>query len=664
MRLTLRNGRFVAVSSYDERAVPKDAGFRWDRTAKIWFTSDVAIASKLARYADETCRDRLASVATMRKATLAQSRAAHVTADAPIIPAPAGLAYLPFQLAGIAYALPRPATLLGDEMGLGKTIQAVGVINADPSVQRVLAVVPASLKINWQRELTRWLTRPLTVGIANGGDLPVTDVVIVNYEILTKHSAALHATEWDAIIVDEAHRLKSPSAQRTAQIFGTDNYIAKRQKLTADKIVQPIQARRKLLLTGTPIANRPMELFPLLHYLDPVAWPNAFTFGRRYCDAHEGPYGWDFSGASHLDELQEKLRATLMVRRLKAGVLTELPAKRRQVIELPANGCAAVIRAENAAWDRNEAAMDDARVRVEMAKASPDPDDYDAAMRALRERSNAAFMELSKLRHDTAVAKVPAVIEHITATLESVDKIVVMCHHHDVGDAIMAALGEADVTAVLHRGGLGDVEKQSAVDRFQSDPTVRVFVGSIQASGVGITLTAASTVLFAELDWVPGNVTQAEDRCHRIGQNDAVLVQHLVLDGSLDARMAHILVGKQAVLEAALDATPDATEPLLPARQQAATAETPRSRIDGLAASLSETQRAAAHAALRLLARLDPDHAGQLNDAGFNRLDGRIGYELAEMAVLSPRQAALGWLVVRKYRRQIPADLLATLLGE
>ena len=661
MNLTYRANRYVAESSYAERDIPKAAGFRWDATSRCWYTTDQATASKLVRYADASCKAALDGAAAKRESTLAASRATDAEID---IPAPDGLAYLPFQRAAVAYAATRPAVLFGDEMGLGKTIEAIGVLNSDPSLKRVLVICPASLKVNWSRELARWLTRPLTVGIANGGALPATSVIIINYDVLTKHSAALHGETWDAVIIDEGHHLKSPDALRSVQVFGTDEYKAKklRDSGKADKIVEPIKARRRLILTGTPIANRPKELFGLIHYLDPQAWPNFFGFARRYCDAHQGSYGWSFDGASNLPELQEKLRLSVLVRRLKSDVLTELPAKRRQVIELPANGAAGVIAAEHAAWGRTEATIEDAQARMELAKASDDPADYEAAVANLREATQAAFTELSKLRHDTAVAKVPAVVAHILDALESTERLVLFCHHHDVEDGILAALADAGIKAVLHRGGLSQDEKQASVDSFQNDPSVRVFVGSIQASGVGITLTAASHVIFAELDWVPGNVTQAEDRCHRIGQRDSVLVQHLVLDGSLDARMAHILVAKQAVIEKALDAMA-AAQPEAPTREQAATRDTPRTRVAQLAETLTESQREAAITALRILAGFDSDHAMEINEMGFNKVDGAIGHDLAGRETLSPKQGALAWSLVRKYHRQLPAALVAELAG-
>src|SRR5690606_16135176 len=161
-----------------------------------------------------------------------------------------------------------------------------------------------------------------------------------------------------------------------------------------------------------------------------------------------------------------------------------------------------------------------------------------------------AFEELSALRHEMGIAKVPAVIEHIKETLENTDKIVVFAHHHDVVNAIAQAFGDI---AVKLTGVESSDERQAAVDRFQNDPNCRLFIGTIGAAGVGLTLTAASTMIFAELDWVPGRVTQAEDRIHRIGQLDSVLIQHLVVDGSLDAKMAWVLVEKQEIIDKALD---------------------------------------------------------------------------------------------------------------
>ncbi len=543
-------------STYDERHVPKKAGFKWHGDychnncpackadlGRVWWTTDASVAYKLAEYADDHVRADLERIEHERMETLAASKAV----DAEMaIPCPVGLAYLPYQRAGIAFAVRRDNTLISDEMGLGKTVEAIGVVNADPSIKKVLVVCPASLKLNWKRELERWLVRKLSVQIGDSKRFPAqADIIVVNYDVLHRHEKQVAELQWDLLIVDEAHYCKNRKARRSKQVF-------------------KIRAQRNLLLTGTPIVNRPVELWPLLNFLDPDHWNNFNAYAKRYCDAHKNRYGWDFSGASHLAELQEKLRATLMVRRLKQDVLIDLPAKRRQVIELSTNGNVGVIEAEARAWSKHQAHLAALRTQVELAKANDDEAEYRASVERLREGARSSFVEMASRRHAVALAKVPLVVEQLRLVLDDSDqKVVLFAHHHDVIAAIARAFGNASVTLT---GKTGLAQRHEAVERFQNDPEVRLFIGSITAAGVGLTLTAASHVVFAELDWVPGNMTQAEDRCHRIGQRESVLVQHLVFDGSLDARMARTLVEKQEVLDATLDERSrlECQEPLLP----------------------------------------------------------------------------------------------------
>jgi len=627
-------------------AVKDLPGRRFDGSSKTWsvpVSSAAAVQAMLARltgveisYANGA-QDALQRAQAARGEAVEASRAQEWAGE---IPRPTGLAYLPYQRAGIAYALGRPGVLIADEMGLGKTIQAIGVVNADETVRSVLIVCPASLKLNWAREWSRWSTRGLTVGIANGA-LPATDVVILNYDILKKHLPAIHARAWDCLILDEAHYLKNPKAQRTQCVLGA-------------KGVESIKARRRIALTGTPILNRPIEAWPIAHALAPAEFGNWRAFVTRYCGGYQDRYGWNVSGATNLPELQDKLRASIMVRRLKKDVLTELPAKRRQVIELPANGAAGTVRAEADAYAAQQDRLTGLRVAVELAKAG-DENDYAAAVDRLRAGSMAAFAELSKLRHTTALAKIPHVIEHIRDTLESEGKLIVFAHHRDVIESLAAEFpGAAIIT-----GDTPMQSRQDAVDRFQTDPACRLFLGNIQAAGVGLTLTASAHVVFAELDWVPGNITQAEDRCHRIGQTDSVLVQHLVLEGSLDATMARTLVEKQTLIDAALDDERGeiAALPLIAvgpdkATGEPATVSASRARIAAEAEALTPERIAEVHTGLRRLAGMC-DGAHALDGYGFNKLDVGIGHSLAEAAHLTPKQAALGARLVNKYRRQL-----------
>jgi SWI/SNF-related matrix-associated actin-dependent regulator 1 of chromatin subfamily A len=554
-------GLFALACTYEDRGLPKNAGFRWHpgerckrkecvacehELGQAWLTRDVLAASTFAEYADGELRetlaeragpaaekkaeeDRLAALATKRaKLRRVTSLKASKAKDAKLdVPAPEGLAYLPFQRAAIAYALTRDSTLLADEMGLGKTVESLGVVNADPEAKSILIVCPASLKLNWERECERWLVGERRIGVA-GKKFPAdVDVVIVNYENLGKWEKEL-ARSWDVLIADECHYVKNRDAKRSKRLYA-------------------LEARRKLFLTGTPILNRPVELQAIAGYLAPDTFGHFWNFAKRYCNPQRNRFGWDFSGSSNLDELHEELRGTIMVRRTKAEVLDDLPPKRRQVIELSSESCKALIGSEERAWAEHARRLAELRMRSGEARAS---DATDEELRELREGVNAAFGELSKLRHATALAKVPLVVGHLENALLASPKVVVFAHHRAVVDELAAAFEDA---AVSLTGGDSAEERQAAVDRFQEDPECTVFVGSIRAAGLGLTLTASAHVVFAELDWVPANLTQAEDRTHRIGQEDSVLVQHLVLQDSLDARMVRTLIRKQRVVEEALD---------------------------------------------------------------------------------------------------------------
>lgn len=666
MKLIEQSGIFIAHSSYEERAAPKQAGFRWHGGGcwrgckacaaglglKKWWTDEPTKAAQLAEHAEPTLRARLLAAHEKKAAAVAASAASAPTA--PIdVPCPTGLAYLPYQIAGIAAMITRPATLLADEMGLGKTVQVLGVINADPDVRTVLVVCPATLRINWQREAEKWLTREFKCHVVEGREPPSADAnfVVVNYDKLVGAGGknlveALLAREWDLICVDEAHYLKNPDAQRTKVVLGA---VAKKGAEGKPGLIAKAR-RRRLLLTGTPIPNRPIEAQPLLGALDSANFGNFFRFAKRYADAKQellptGKWVWDFSGASHLDDLQERLRSTIMVRRIKRDVLKELPQKRRQIVVLAPNGAAGALEEERTAWAHREEAIDALQAEVDLAHASGDAEAYAAAVAHLREAGSVTFTEMSQARHQTALAKVEAVTAHVDNLLEGgVNKLVLFAHHRDVIAKFVEHFGSRCVS-ITGATPLG--ERQVAVDRFQSDAVVQVFVGNIQAAGVGITLTAASTVVFAELDWVPANVTQAEDRCHRIGQSEMVLVQHLVFDGSLDARMAQTLVAKQEIADKALDGLA-----VLELKVLAIPTTKNREPRPAKYPSVSDEIRSAAHRAVQLLAGVC-DGALVEDGTGFNKFDTIVGHKLAALSSLTDGQAWLAARMARKYRRQI-----------
>ena len=426
-------------------------------------------------------------------------------------PAPAGMIPYPFQRAGVDYAVQSfrdaGSVLVADEMGLGKTIQGLCAANA-LGVGKVLVVCPASLRINWRREAERWLLW--------------ADATVIGYEELVRRGPP--PGRWPLVIFDEAQYLKTPEARRT-------------------KAALSLPAERRVFLSGTPIVNRPIELWPMLHAIDPKAWGSRHEFGVRYCGARHVRFGntwtWQYQGATNLVELQKRLRASYMVRRLKKDVLKDLPPKVRQIVEIPGGSVASM-------------ATELLRSVGLIAEARRKTYQYDPEkVRQLKEAQQTVFEELARVRHEQALIKVPKAVEHIRDMLDAVDKIVVFAHHRDVLDALFVAL--EDYNPVCVRGGMSDAEKQQAVDAFQNVSCKRIFLGQIHAAGVGLTLTAAQTVVFVELDWTPGGMAQCEDRCHRIGQKGSVLVQHLVLEGSLDAKISKALLHKQGVIDRTLD---------------------------------------------------------------------------------------------------------------
>ncbi len=516
-------------------------------------------------------------------------------------------------------------------------------MNYYESIETVLIICPASLKINWSREFKKWSVRDFTIAIADPDIFPPADVVIINYEILPRWAEKIRQRKWGLLVCDESHRIKSKSSIRTVQVVG-GRYRSKGEAFK----VTPIEAEKKLFLSGTPIPNRPYEIFTTLKYLRPDQFPRQWTFIKNYCNG-------EFTGHSNLAEMQYKLRSTLMIRRKKEDVLPELPPKRRQIIPVEVKGSTKVVKAELEAWERHEARIEGLTAAVELAKADSEAEYLDKVDK-LDAYTKVAFEDVANERKAVALAKVPAVIEHVRSIVAEGQKVVVFVYHHEVCDKIYDAFKGHAVT--LDGRLINKEKRQARIDKFQDDPECRVFIGSIGAAGVGITLTAASIVVFAELDWVPGNISQAEDRCHRIGQEDSVLVHHLVIDGSLDGRMCKILVEKQEVIDAALD-DQIVTETDIPNwgnRNTTHFTKTP-TQIEKESLLIIPEQSKAIHSALSIVATYC-DGAVTQDSAGFSRIDAEMGHSLANQTELTPKAAALGKYLVKKYRRQIPGDLL------
>ena len=530
---------------------------------------------------------------------------------------PKGLAYLPYQAAGIRYALGRDSVLIADEMGLGKTIEAIGVLNNDAQAKRALILCPTSLLRNWMAEVRKWqVERAGLHEVKKARRIPSGRIVaFATYSMAGKLEEKLCAETWDLCVYDEAHFLKNEAAARTTAALA-------------------VPARRRLFLTGTPVLSRPLELWPILHAISPDEWGGKLGFAKRYCGAHQktinkaGDKVWDMSGATNLDELQQRLRGTCMVRRRKADVLTELPPKRRQVFLLNASAPNLARRAEGVSLKALAAAFD-----AGGGYHLPE------------------FSQIAEALAEAGRAKAPAVGRQVAEMLESIDKVVVFAHHHAVLDEIAASLAAAGVKGAVQLTGLTPpARRQGIVERFQSDPKCRVLLGSIGAAGVGLTMTAAADVVFAELPWRPSDVTQAEDRCHRLGQSRAVNVRHLVLPGTLDEHVCRLLVEKQEVALAALDAEVDWGLAGGAAADQLVLTLPPE-RARRLAPA------AAAEAGRACLAALDAvcDGVRSQDGAGFSALTAARGTALLGLGEWTHRDLRAAAWVCTVHRKQLDA---------
>lgn len=550
---TTAGARLVAVVTYHQRHLAKGAGFRWDPNYRHWWKPAHAAATA-AREDDwdlPAVSDRIA-----------MSRALTSEID---VPAPQGLAYRGYQMAAIEYAQDRN-TLIAAPVGAGKTIIGAGLINLTRPAS-VLIVSPATIKGVWERELAKWLTVPMGVQVITGRGQaqwagPEADVVIMNYDIASYHIEALRRRRWDLAIYDEAHRLKNPKAKRTQVLLGRR---------------AAVNAKHLICLSGTPIINRPKELWPVVSRLCPGAFPDFMKFARKFCNAQpqdiyirdgggEMTTVWNFDGASNLSELQDLLRGWCMVRWEKHEIQPELPPVVRQTINLDTDGKAREL------LERELTLIAEGCARRRLKTDRLEDEDEDTAYERLldqeirrlthlrdtaenhnwaREAEAADIGEMSAVRKALGISKIAQAVTFLQDAIEDGDKVLCFAHHREVITQIAEAFGD---TCIRIDGSVPPAKRMALVDRFQTDDTCRIAVLQTQAAGEGITLTASSHVVFIELDWTPAAMEQAEGRSHRMGQTaDTVLVHYLVYPESMDAHIAELLERKKAIATAALD---------------------------------------------------------------------------------------------------------------
>lgn len=417
----------------------------------------------------------------------------------------------PYQREGVDWLCSqRRHKYLGDDMGLGKTAQIICAADR-LNLQRILILCPASIKYNWKREFEKWSTKDRFIYVVNGSkaDIPVdADVLIMNYDLFRyvkiREGLAAYVAKngsFDLGVPDEAHFLTNIKTIRADAVLGDGGILR--------------FCAYKWLSSGTPVLNRPIEIYLFVKLLAPDLlgdYREKLNFAKRYCNAFYQPGdGWNFNGASHTGELRERLRG-FMLRREKGDVLDQLPSTIHQTIYCDG-------------------------IRVDL------PDELGEEV------------PLSTARRQVGEAKIPFIIKHIEELLDSVKKVVLFCHHTKVIRDVYTQLGRYNPVTVS--GADSATQKRDKVDAFVNDPYCRVFIGQIQSAGTGIDglQKVCHTVVFGEYEWSPGVMDQALDRCRRIGQNEVVLVQYLVVPNSIEEVLVDVVSRKRNVIQKLLPVT-------------------------------------------------------------------------------------------------------------
>jgi len=471
---------------------------------------------------------------------------------------PEGLDLYPFQKVAVAFAeMSEGRCLIGDEMGIGKTISAIGYAVIHPEARPVVVVCPANVKFNWRKELLKWLpdetvtvvsgvndmrathvkqmaldkgasdkqavTRKSSIeylesqGININTHIPDADFIVINYDLMAKYQDALIAKCPKMTILDESHYIKNSGSK--------------------DKPVQRTQATlnlcqyspKVLALSGTAISSRPKEFFNTLNLMRPSLFPSFWDFAMRYCDPYNDGFGWNFDGASHTKELNERTR-DLCIRRLKSEVLPELPPKTRTFfpIHLDKKTRSPYDFAQEE-WDRK---IDDYYLNGESLPPG------------------IMLNMIGDLRHICGQIKVDYAADWINQYIGQTGKpIVVFTHHRDV----LKRLAEKFKNARTISGDTPSKRRHEIVEDFQAGH-ISVLICNTVAAKEGITLTRADTVLFIEREWTPTDEEQAEDRVYRIGQESQhVHAVYLSCVGTIDEHFDRVVEEKRAVVKAVLD---------------------------------------------------------------------------------------------------------------
>jgi len=502
-----KTGEIIVHFPYDEELI-KDIktvyGIRWDKEKKYWTapykTHTLKYLRKLGFDTSETPEERISF---------------DITPTAGQLPDHFLDGLYNFQLIGFRFIERMGGrALIADQMGLGKTIIALAYLAAHPEMRPAIIVCPSSVKLNWGREINKWLKKPCTVLSGRVADPRMqSDISIINYEIL--HNSDDTEKSWvehfkkkvkpRIVIADECHYFKTDKSLRTKA-------VKKLGKITPYFVA----------LSGTPITNRPIDAFNALNIIRPEIFPSRWEFGKRYCDLKDTWQGLDWTGNSNEAELHELLKETCMIRRVKSEVLQDLPPIQRTIVPMGIS---------NAAYNSYKKKLEQ--------------------MTQYQGSTVGAMQEIEKMKQDILRAKLPSCIQWIQDFVDTGEKLVVFTYHHEAIDALKAKF--KDIAVVLD-GRTPMKKRQKAIDEFQEGDRARLFLGNIKAAGTGITLTAASNTCFIELPWIPSDLDQCESRTNRIGStgtsNNA---WYLLADGTFEECIAQVLDSKRKVIDKIID---------------------------------------------------------------------------------------------------------------
>lgn len=421
---------------------------------------------------------------------------------------------LSHQKVAVEKLLANDRFILADDQGLGKTTSAV-IASLESEAKKVLIICPASLKINWKREIENYTDRRIL--IVEGRKWGSTfDFYIINYDIIKNYHSTDNSEDsddykllvnagFDLAIVDECHYLSNPQANRTKLL---NDVLSKIPKVW--------------LLSGTPMTSRPINYYNLLKIVNSPLTLNWQTYVKRYCKGYQFKVGnrkiWNTSGASNLDELRE-LTKNIVLRRLKTEVL-DLPEK----IIAPL-----FLELKSTFYDEE---------LEEFMRISNDNKN--------KESITVTLNRLMKIRQLIAMEKIPYTCELIDKVLEQDKKIIVFTNFTNTLDVLHEKYKKISVTL---DGRMSKDKRQESIDKFQNNDKIKIFIGNIIAAGVGITLTAAETVIMNDLSFVPAHHSQAEDRAYRYGQKNSVLVYYPIFDNTIERIVYNMLQKKKNIID-------------------------------------------------------------------------------------------------------------------